>query len=308
MRKTISVICVFVFILFILLFPEVTVHAAADGLLLWYTSLLPTLLPLGILSNILIASGYFHYITKYLYAVIKPFYPISRAGVFPLFAGLLFGFPLGSKITADLVSSHEMSKAEGNILICICNNLSPVFLNGYVFCTCLKRPDLLPVGIVSLYLPPLFYGFFGLLRCKKENVPASDTKKPTSRSQLNFKIIDAGILNGFETLTKLGGYIMFFSILTAFIRMFPFGSELTQTLCAGILEVTTGIHKTSAIRPFPLRFALALGFTSFGGICGLAQTSSMIKDAGLSTMHYLKMKMGFAISSVCIGMLFLSGM
>ena len=53
MRKTISVICVFVFILFILLFPEVTVHAAADGLLLWYTSLLPTLLPLGILSNIL---------------------------------------------------------------------------------------------------------------------------------------------------------------------------------------------------------------------------------------------------------------
>ena len=64
MRKTISVICVFVFILFILLFPEVTVHAAADGLLLWYTSLLPTLLPLGILSNILIASGYFHYITK----------------------------------------------------------------------------------------------------------------------------------------------------------------------------------------------------------------------------------------------------
>ena len=43
MRKTISVICVFVFILFILLFPEVTVHAAADGLLLWYTSLLPTL-------------------------------------------------------------------------------------------------------------------------------------------------------------------------------------------------------------------------------------------------------------------------
>ena len=42
MRKTISVICVFVFILFILLFPEVTVHAAADGLLLWYTSLLPS--------------------------------------------------------------------------------------------------------------------------------------------------------------------------------------------------------------------------------------------------------------------------
>ena len=34
----------------------------------------------------------------------------------------------------------------------------------------------------------------------------------------------------------------------------------------------------------------------------------MIKDAGLSTMHYLRMKMVFAISSVCIGMLLLSGM
>lgn len=305
MRKTISVILVFIFILFILLFPEVTVQAAADGLMLWYTSLLPTLLPLSILSNILIASGYFHYITKYLYAVIKPIYPISRSGVFPLFAGLLFGFPLGSKITADLVSSHEMSKEEGNVLICICNNLSPVFLNGYVFRVCLKRPELLPAGIAAIYLPPLLYGFFGLRRYKKEMYP-QNTKSPASRSQLNFEIIDAGILNGFETLTKLGGYIMFFSILTAFIRMFPFGSNLTQTILAGILEVTTGIHETAGIDSFSLRFVLALGFTAFGGICGLAQTSSMIKDAGLSTMHYLKMKLVFAAASMCISILLLS--
>ena len=304
MRKTISVIFIFTFIFLILLFPEVTIRAAADGLLLWYTSLLPTLLPLGILSNILIASGYFHYITKYLYAVIKPFYPISRSGVFPLFAGLLFGFPLGSKITADLVANQELSKEEGNILICVCNNLSPVFVISYVFRECLGRPDLLPVGFLMLYLPPLAYGFFGLRKCHAFST--ADKKIPASRSQLNFNIIDAGILNGFETLTKLGGYIMFFSILTAFIRMLPHFGMLAETLLSGILEVTTGVHAAAGISFFPLRFSLALGFTSFGGICGLAQTSSMIKDAGLSTSHYFKVKLLFAGISMCAGAFYLS--
>lgn len=284
-----------------LMFPQETVRAAGDGLILWYTSLLPTLLPLSIFSNILITSGYFHYITKYLYAVVKPIYPISRAGVFPLFAGLLFGFPLGSKITADLVEKKELSKEEGNILICICNNLSPVFINSYVFRECLNRPDLLLFGFALLYLPPLIWGYFKLKKCT--GCKNRDIKKTASRSQLNFKIIDAGIMNGFETLTKLGGYIMLFSILNAFIRMLPHSGKLTETLCAGILEVTNGIHAVTAIPSPTLRFGLALVFTAFGGICGLAQTASMIKDAGLSVTCYLKAKLLFALLSGCTGSL-----
>ena len=282
-----------------LMFPQETVRAAGDGLILWYTSLLPTLLPLSIFSNILITSGYFHYITKYLYAVVKPFYPISRSGVFPLFAGLLFGFPLGSKITADLVEKKELSKEEGDILICICNNLSPVFINSYVFRECLKRPDLLPFGFAILYLPPLIWGYFKLKKCA--DYKRTDIKKPASRSQLNFKIIDAGIMNGFETLTKLGGYIMLFSILNAFIRMLPHSGKLAETICAGILEVTNGVHAVTAISSPALRFGLALGFTAFGGICGLAQTASMIKDSGLSVSCYLKAKLIFALLGGGIG-------
>lgn len=304
MKKTISILLLFSFIFLILIFPNIAVHAAEEGLILWYSTLLPTLLPLSILSNILISSGYLYYITKYLYAVVHPFYPVSQAGVFPLLAGLFFGFPLGSKITADLVAKKELSPEEGSILICISNNLSPAFISNYLFFHSLGRPDLLSWGYLIIYLPPLIWGYFKLRKYRKTS--AVNIKKTASRSQFDFKIVDAGIMNGFETLTKLGGYIMLFSILSAFLQMLPFSGSLFKVLLSGILEVTNGIHIAARLTSLKTKFCIIIGFTVFGGICGIAQTYSMIKDTGLSLKFYVRTKLLFTCISTLAAWLFLT--
>lgn len=60
MKKTISAAIIFLLIFYMLLAPAEAVAAAGNGLVLWYQTILPTLLPFTILSNLFISSNMFY--------------------------------------------------------------------------------------------------------------------------------------------------------------------------------------------------------------------------------------------------------
>lgn len=131
MKKTISLLILFLCLILLFLHPMLTVSAAANGLMLWYQNILPALLPFAILSNILISSGAFYHISGILYPVIRILIPCSRNACFPLLAGFLFGFPMGSRICAQMLEENQLSREEAVILFAICNNISPMFIARY---------------------------------------------------------------------------------------------------------------------------------------------------------------------------------
>lgn len=292
MKKIIYPFILSLLTIYILVFPAKAIEAASFGLVLWYQKMLPTLLPFAILSYIFIHSGILDSIAGVVHKIIKWFVPVSKAGIYPLFAGFLFGFPLGSKITSELVMTGRMSREEGERLFCICNNISPLFIGSFILHSMLKRDDLKMPTFLMLYLPPLI--FFRLtmpLFHKNKSFQYSSTKNTTSRSQIHFKIIDAGIMNGFETLTKLGGYIMLFAILAQMTTMIPVGSVIVESILIGIMEITNGISYTAnTALPFDIKYPLIMLFTAFGGLSGLAQTASMTKEAGFKLSYYLQVK------------------
>lgn len=276
------------FLIYILCYPKDAVMAAAVGLKLWYEKLMPTLLPVTILSYLLIHSGILDEMTGKLHNIVKHFFPVSSTGLYPLIAGLLFGFPLGSKITAELVVSGKMSYEEGSHLFCICNNISPVFISGFIMTNCLHRPDLLLQTYLILYLPPLI--IYRLLY-HKQQFPTlqSSKKKPAS---MNFQLIDDGIMNGFETLAKLGGYIMLFAILAQMTTLLPISNQYLQCILIGFTEITNGVAYTAGTNMgFAKTYPLIMAYTAFGGLSGLAQTASMVKDTRFPLKPYILTKL-----------------
>lgn len=339
MKKKLIFVCLIIFTGYILIFPQDAVAAAANGLTLWYEKILPTLLPFAILSYILIHSGYLQYINRIFAPILCRLFPVSDNGAFILLSGFLFGFPMGSKNCAELLKCGKIDKKESDVLFVITNNISPVFISSYILCQQLQMPSLIIISYLVLYLPPLIIGEF-LLRgadesqcalssrptkiknplagfdahercrlrqnssprgahisrrifCNTENVPASG-------SQMNFKIIDAGIMNGFETLTRLGGYIMLFSMIASITQKLPLSSQ-TRLILTGIAEITNGINLLPAsIESMQWQYILAMTFTAFGGLSGIAQTSSMIKDTGLSLKNYCVLKLLLAGCSLIL--------
>ena len=208
-----------------------------------------------------------------------------------LLTGFLFGFPMGSKNCAELLKAGKLEKEEADLLFIITNNISPVFISSYILCQELNTPSLIGISYLILYLPPLILGAFWCRFFSRSGKTAGQEKTPTSGSQMNFKIIDAGIMNGFETLTRLGGYIMLFSIFASILTELPLCLPI-KTLLIGITEITNGIHQlpssgypgSDLLRPrhgfYRLWRAIRCSTNKFHGkgLCAFYETISSGKD------------------------------
>ena len=127
-------------------------------------------------------------------------------------------------------------------------------------------------------------------------------EKETSRSQISFKIVDVCMMNGLESILKLGCYIILFSMLARLLIRIPCPSSSVTYLSVGLLEMTNGIALVTSDLSLPvlMRYLSVLCFLSFGGLSGAAQTESMILDSGLSFWNYLKAKLLTTAFVVCL--------
>jgi len=199
MKKKMFILIILLSLFYILRFPAITVHAAGNGLILWFEQVLPSLLPFAILSNIIIASNILPSLIGTILPFIQKVIPVSTSGAFVLLSGFLFGFPMGSKNCSQLLLDGKIEKSEAEILFIITNNMSPVFIQSYILEQQLGMPAYFGWSLFVLYLPPFILGAY-LLR--KNTFDKIIKKKSASRLKINFQIVDAGIMNGFETLTK----------------------------------------------------------------------------------------------------------
>ncbi len=295
---------IFLLIGFLLVNPSGAAAASASGLMLWFKSLVPTLLPFLILSNLLISMDGISCITRVLYPFFHRIFGCSPEGCYAIATGFLCGYPVGAKITADLVREHRISLEEGSYLLCFCNNASPAFLVSFCLTDCLKRPDLLWISLAILYGTPICIALF--LR-RGRHFQSLSTEKKTSGSQISFKIVDVCMMNGLESILKLGCYIILFSMLARLLMSLPCPFPLVSCAGTGFLEITNGIAVISSDPSVPLlfKYSLILGFSAFGGLSGAAQTESMILSSGLSLLSYVKVKLVTAALVICLASAFI---
>ena len=120
---------------------------------------------------------------------------------------------------------------------------------------------------------------------KEEGGKKSSTVKPEKKPF--FYILDGCMMDSVEAITKVGGYMMLFSIVPALIReWFPALSHF-HTILLSSLEITGGVELlcTDSLS-FDHQFVSVLALVSFGGWCAVAQTGSMIQGTGLSVRSY----------------------
>lgn len=292
-----------------LLYPQQVFKGASEGLLLWFQIILPTLLPFMIISNLLVHTNAITYIAKILGPFLGRFFCISKNGTVAVLMGFLCGYPMGAKVTSDLVKTNHISAKEGRYLLSFCNNTSPMFIMSYVIWQNLGRADLAFSSLIILFSAPIFCSFLFRIyyRQKAADFSAKEDCFSNSNVKLEFSILDTCIMNSFETIAKIGGYIILFSILLTLLKIIPFHHPLWNRLVLPSLEITNGIPmlcKNTA--DFPLRFIEIMTLTSFGGFCAIAQTKCMLADTGIPIAPYIIEKLITALVTSLFTFFYLS--
>ena len=296
MKKFVCLCLVFLLLIFFILFPQNALSASKQGLTLWFEQILPTLLPFSVLSYVVLRSNLFAGTST------RKHRKISNEEWYIILCGFLFGFPIGSKLTADLYREGRIPRKRAQYLCVFTNNLSPVFVVSVLH-------EILHLQVklsfyLLLYGIPFLYGLVLLLRIASSE--PHKQKNTASRFQITMQIVDAGIINGFETLIKICGYIMMFSILTKMLQSIPWNTAFIPLLMTGCMEVTNGIAMLGQSDiAFHYQYLLALFFLSLNGICGLFQTASVLSRTDLSMKDYCKHKLQIILLTLTGGILLL---
>ena len=90
------------FILFLLVFSKNNLIAAKSGLSLWANSVLPSLLPFFIATELLGYTNIVPLCGKLLNKLMRPIFNVPGEGAFALLMGIISGYPVGAKIVANL--------------------------------------------------------------------------------------------------------------------------------------------------------------------------------------------------------------
>ena len=300
------------YLIFLMLrYPALSLEYASTGLTLWFTKMVPTLLPFMILSGIMIRMNLTERFVGLLHPLLHRIYGTSRNGSYTIIMGFLCGFPMGARIIGELYEQHKLSREESALLLSFCNNIGPIYFLSYVIpplgINRPGRPFLLMYGI------PLLYGLL-LMRIRPmmtrtvsscENHPevrSLRAEHPGSCSLL--AAIDASVLSGLIGIARLGGYMVFFNLLNIVFQPFQHVNTNILNIYRCLLEITSGIDCSGR----SINFAILI-LLPFGGFSCIAQTYSMIRQTDLSLRPYLYHKaVQTAITAACYLLLYLHGL
>ncbi len=302
LKKPLFIAFILLFCIYYISFPLQVSACAKAGVLLWFNQIFPLLFIFTILSNLIIS-------TNVLQSV-----PNKYILLLTYLIGLIFGFPIGAKLTADFSAHGYINTKYIEILSAFSNHFSLPFIITYAFSEQLGIHNHYSIYLVSLYLPSVI-GVLIMLSltktgsdCQSHDLSNTDCltqKIPAQGFKLNMQIVDAGIMKGFETLIKLCGYIVLFSIIARMPQIIADKAIIQKPvfidIMSSILEATNGINIICELPlPHTLSILLCIFLLSFGGMSCIVQTKSIFQGQHYNLKKYILLKSIMSLLSCLI--------
>ena len=243
--------------------PDAVMTAASDAALLWWTRVLPSLLPYLIASSLLLRSSLLSRLPKRL----------APCLLLPL--GILGGYPVGARVTGKLYRDCALSLSDAQECAAFCNLPNPVFLISIVAAGMFRDARTALPLLLGIFGTALL-GLLPLSRIRIASVRPSD--RPTLAREL-----PAAIGDGVQAILNVGGCLVFASVLGALLeatgvfRLFGSNAATVRAVVLGLFEMTSGVSAVAALPvSLPLRLALTSFFIQFGGVSVLLQSASYL--------------------------------
>lgn len=300
-KSIISIFCL-AFILSLLFFSNTNIEAARLGLNLWAYSVVPSLFPFFIATELIYCTNLISFLEKRCSKFMQRIFNLSGEATFPILMGTISGYPTGAKIINELRIDKKISKTEGEHLLAFTNNSGPLFIIGTVgssiFCSNKIGFLLLLTHILGAFTVGFLFKFW-----KPNRKSLFIKNKSNSKNQFNIiSTLVNSVSKSVITILNIGGFIVLFSvcisilehlgifnILANFLYIFGISEKNSIGLFSGLLELTNGLKNLSIIGTKNLNQIIVLSsfLIGFGGLSVAMQVYSCIYKSDLSIKPYL---------------------
>ena len=302
----------FVLIMFtacLVIFSRTNLLAAKNGLVLWANSVVPSLFPFFVATELLSHTNFTYYLGKLLNKFMKPIFNVRGEGSFAFIMGIISGYPMGAKIAANFRENNICSKEECERLLSFTNNSGPLFIVGTVGVAMFGNSTIGFLLLISHILASITVGI--IFRFWKYNSKSDAngffkySNNDITLSNLG-GIIGASITSSINTILLIGGFVVLFSVIISILQtshlletlsncvepllsIFNIPESFSSGFISGILELTNGLNIICNIpeKKISINIIMASFLLGFGGISILLQVWSTISKTDLSIKPYI---------------------
>ncbi|HNX27793.1 MAG TPA: nucleoside recognition domain-containing protein [Syntrophomonadaceae bacterium] len=326
-------IIILILAIFMIINPDATVEAAADGLKLWALVVVPALLPFFIAAELLFSLGLVYLLGILLEPVIQPLFRLPGSSALVVVMGFTSGFPVGALLSRKLYDEELLTAEETERLASFTNNSSPLFILGAVGIGMFASREIGFLLAFSHYMANFLVGilwrFKAITRIKMRSEHINN--RHTSMSLLKDKlqnlnigsVMSEAIKNSINNILAIGGFILIFSVITRMLTCWGFMGILAQFLellfsflgiswqgaygmAMGFFEMTIGARTIAAsdINNLSAQLAAVSIVLAFSGFSVIAQIMSIFAGTPIRLSFYLLsrlLQMSFSCIITLIG-------
>lgn len=314
-RKLILPFISIIFIICLILFSKTSIEAAKRGINLWIGVVFPSLFPFFVASEILGRTGFIKILGALLEPIMRPLFNVPGCGAYTLLMGITSGYPMGAKITSEMRKEGMLTKAEAERMLTFTNNSGPLFIFGAVAVGMFNMPKIGILLFVCHVLACITVGIsfrfykrnesFGKQNTRKSFINELRILKKSGKNNFGSLFGDA-VKNSIGTVLAIGGFIIFFSVLTSMLldigvvdKLASAVSVVTEkagieyglvkSIIIGIFEITTGANMASEVYSAELAHRIiTVGFIlGWAGFSVHSQVLGIIGHTDISIKPYL---------------------
>lgn len=257
----------FIFIILIILIilnPKNSIDAALKGVDIWFFTVLPSLLPFFIISEITIKLGIVNFIGSLMSPLMKPLFNVPGEGAFVFAMSITSGYPVGAKLISKLRLENKLSQIEAQRLASFASTSGPLFIIGAVAIGMFHNENLGFLLALSHYLGAITVGLiFRFFKYESISISAKSLYKENLGNSYDYLLKDKDIGNimsqavndAMNTILIIGGFIIFYSVVIEALNSFNIiyyilnlfkymgiyiEENIVKGFLFGIIEITNG--------------------------------------------------------------------
>ena len=286
--------------------------AVKSGLRLWANSVIPSLFPFFVATELLMHTDLVFQLGVILNNCMKPLFNIRGEGAFAFIMGIISGYPMGAKLATNFRKNNICSKEECERLLSFTNNSGPLFIIGTVGILMYGNTAIGILLFITHILACITVGFiFRFWKYSDSSISHNShhiiksKQTPVTFSNLG-SILSESITNSISTILLIGGFVVIFSSIISILKssgllsvfsisispilaFFNIDSSFATPLISGFLEITNGINSISNIsnKKISTNLIFTAFLLGFGGISVLLQVFSITSKSDLSIKPYV---------------------
>lgn len=270
------VILSFIILILILMSKGLVSKTIITSFGIWFNTLVPSMFPMLILSDILINYNFVQYIPKRIVNFISKIFNISSSAVLIVFLSMVSGFPTNAINIYNAYDKKAISKEEAEHILLFNHFANPLFILQTVGIFYLNNNK---YGVIILISHILANIIIGIIFRKRNHYSLSNYISKNGKSQNFGNVLSNAIKKTINSLLMVSGTVTLFLVLsTLIINTFRLNNYLA-VFVQGILEMTMSIATLSTLcMSDTLKVVIATMIISFGGLSIHMQVISSLED------------------------------